>query len=214
MTTETGKLPAMVEEGLAYFDGAGDAGDKLYVKAIREHIEALARDRAAQGAEPDGYTSYGEFRWACDCDERMRREWTPLYTRPPVAGDAERKSEIVRRAIAHMRANPPASDQFVYDEELAAILAELRPPAGDAQARTARAVATKGRYCGKGCDESNCCMDPGPAGDAQARVDEAMVERAFGAYWAYPEDHTNRGDDREAMRAALTAALGGRDEVA
>ena len=39
----------------------------------------------AQG-EPDGYTSYGEFRWACDCTEQMRREWTPVFVgRPPAA---------------------------------------------------------------------------------------------------------------------------------
>jgi hypothetical protein len=50
---------------------------------------ALTAQPAAPKVEPDGYTSYGEFRWACDCDERMKREWTPLYTRPPAEVDAE-----------------------------------------------------------------------------------------------------------------------------
>lgn len=44
-----------------------------------ELLAAAALDAARGEAVPDGYTSFGEFRWACDCDERMKREWIPLY---------------------------------------------------------------------------------------------------------------------------------------
>lgn len=49
------------------------------VRLLREAARALSADRG----EADGYTSYGEFRWACDCDDRMRAEWTPVWTTPP-----------------------------------------------------------------------------------------------------------------------------------
>lgn len=35
-------LPALVEEGLQYFEQAGDAGDRQYVKAIRAALSAPA----------------------------------------------------------------------------------------------------------------------------------------------------------------------------
>jgi hypothetical protein len=45
-----------------------------------EQMQAYASAAVEQASEPDGYTSFGEFRWACDCTEQMKREWQPLYT--------------------------------------------------------------------------------------------------------------------------------------
>jgi hypothetical protein len=39
MTTQP--MPELVREGLAYFERVGDVGDRAYVDAIRQHIEAL-----------------------------------------------------------------------------------------------------------------------------------------------------------------------------
>lgn len=235
MTTETGKLPAMVEEGLAYFDGAGDAGDKLYVKAIREHIEALARDRAAQGeAEPIGWVfQHGETGRMSfspndgintpDVFVRLNPSYElvcPAYTRPPVAGDAV----LAMRALAASEWRRIGRDDIAVlvesytgtqdeAESLFAAMASTTqvegPPAGDAQARTARAIAAKGRHCGDGCDESNCCMDPGPAGDAQARV-ERVAKAIFEDQcpedkWASPMSEEERESWRECARLAIAA---------
>ena len=77
--------------------------------------------------EPDGYTSYGEFRWAADCDERMRREWLPLYTAAPKQQAVEVTEEMVRRAL-HFCPSEQSSPQkwrwiakFITSELLAAL---------------------------------------------------------------------------------------------
>ena len=65
-------------EDWAYTDGSGD---------IARLRAALAHTPQPVQGEADGYTSYGEFRWACDADERMRATWTPLWTaQPPAVG--------------------------------------------------------------------------------------------------------------------------------
>lgn len=56
---------AMVEEGLDYFEKAGDAGDKKYVQAIRAYIDSLSPISAdAKDA--------AQFKWICDAFDRMK----------------------------------------------------------------------------------------------------------------------------------------------
>lgn len=40
MTADVERLHELVDEGLDFFNLAGDEGDKLYVRAIRQHIAA------------------------------------------------------------------------------------------------------------------------------------------------------------------------------
>lgn len=51
MTAEPDMLPKLVDEGLDFFNLAGDEGDKLYVRAIRQHIAAQAAEIEALRAE-------------------------------------------------------------------------------------------------------------------------------------------------------------------
>ena len=78
---ELDKAEAAAREALERYYESEDYG--VSPAALRDLLAAL--DAARGEAVPDGYTSYGEFRWACDCDERMKREWTPLYAAPPAA---------------------------------------------------------------------------------------------------------------------------------
>jgi len=94
---------------------APEVSDAAVVRAIkarndylREHPgDAMGGMRAAlaspqvQGVgaatEPDGYTAYGEFRWAADCNARMKNEWTPVYLAPQRApGVDEIAAELCR----------------------------------------------------------------------------------------------------------------------
>lgn len=92
-------LPELVSEGLEYFWRAGDAGDKEYVRAIREHIAALTRQQAAS-AEPvawirahrshtDSGMEYDE-EVVAGSDMPTGIGWLPLYTAtPPSVPDAK-----------------------------------------------------------------------------------------------------------------------------
>ena len=51
MTADVEMLPELVDEGLYYFDKSGDEGDKLYVRAIRQHIAAKNAEVEALRAE-------------------------------------------------------------------------------------------------------------------------------------------------------------------
>lgn len=51
---------------------------------------------------------------------------------------------------------------------------------------------------------------PSPGGQGETLVTDAMVEAAHAAYWAHPDDS---GEDRPCIRAALEAALAGRQPV-
>lgn len=58
-----------------------DAATQSRLSRMADAAEKLeqAAAPALPAAEPDGYVSYGEFRWACDCDERMRATWLPVW---------------------------------------------------------------------------------------------------------------------------------------
>lgn len=67
MTAKEQGLPALVAEGLDYFDLAGDEGDLGYVKAIREHIAQLGEIESvllAYALRPPEVSTADAVRWA------------------------------------------------------------------------------------------------------------------------------------------------------
>ena len=82
---------AAIKAGDWKVDGACDPDSLLrHADAAIASLSAPQPPAEAQAqgvgeVEPDGYTSCGEFLWACDCDERQQREWIPVYLAPPSA---------------------------------------------------------------------------------------------------------------------------------
>lgn len=56
MTADVELQPELVDEGLDFFNLAGDEGDKLYVSAIRQHIAAKDAEVEALRAEVERVT--------------------------------------------------------------------------------------------------------------------------------------------------------------
>lgn len=56
--------------------------------ACANQLEATLRLAQSGEVAPDGYTSFGEFRWAADCTDEMRATWLPLFTHPAAVDEA------------------------------------------------------------------------------------------------------------------------------
>ena len=88
MTADVEILPELVDEGLDFFNLAGDEGDKLYVRAIRQHIAAKDAEIEALRAE------VGETK---EVAVRAMRQRDAQYNR------AERLAEALRAEIPVLR---------------------------------------------------------------------------------------------------------------
>lgn len=127
----------MVSEGLDYFEKAGDAGDKLYVQAIRQKIAALEAILSAQPTPNSGY---------CPC---MREDCPKCYTHPAAAvgvpPSVERQMERLRTTYpqAHIQEGAHGASLIVvpavrlpvgYNLDTCTLLFTVRAPSGFVEA--------------------------------------------------------------------------------
>ena len=90
-------LPALVAEGLDYFERSGDEGDRKYVAAIREHLAALRQSGEAAEYKVS-YVSPLNFGGFCIqiASKTKLPIGTKLYTAPPAtSGLVEAQQELV-----------------------------------------------------------------------------------------------------------------------
>lgn len=92
MSSDVHGLPALVAEGLDYFERSGDEGDHKYVAAIREHIAALRHDaerwRSFTAGMDATSTKFGDvlgvlndaerYRWLRNPGNEGHPAWVPI----------------------------------------------------------------------------------------------------------------------------------------